>query len=118
MSMAPSGARNRHSDHHRTQRRSLQTHYQRLYVELEQILIRLDPLGVHTSEQAELAPEAASILARLREACLADDVERILLEEFHRWYGRRRLTLDNDRLADATIAICTLWNRFLADTEF
>jgi len=115
---AQSSSRNRRSDHRDTERRARQAQYRRLYVELEQILIRLDPPGVHSSEQAELAPEVASILARLREARVADDVERIVLEEFHRWYGRRRLTINHDRLADATIAICTAWNRFLAATQF
>jgi hypothetical protein len=115
--MARSGAHNQRGDQRHTQRRAIQTQYRRLYVELQQVLIHLDPLGVHSSEHAELTPEVASILARLREAQVADDVVRIVLEELHCWYGRRRCTVDNDRLAAATIAICTVWNRFLADTE-
>jgi hypothetical protein len=54
----------------------------------------------------------------LTEARVAEDVERIVVEELQRWYGRRHFrTLDRDRLADATIAICTAWNHFLAETE-
>ena len=80
--------------------------------------MHLDPAGVHTHQQSALAPEVASILARLHEARIADDVERIVLEELHRWYGCRGLaTLDHDRLADATIAICTVWNDFLDDIQ-
>ena len=57
-----------------------------------------------------------SVAARLNEAHVAEDVERIVLEELQRWYGRRHFgTLDRDRLADATIAICTAWNRFLEE---
>jgi len=38
--------------------------------------------------------------------------------ELRRWYGRRGLaTLDRDRLTDMTIAICTVWNHFLVNTE-
>jgi len=54
----------------------------------------------------------------MREARIADDVESIVLEELNRWYGRRQLAaLDRQRLADATIAICTAWNQFLSDAE-
>jgi hypothetical protein len=95
---------------------ALQMRYRRLYEDLREILIEFGPLGVHATDQSALAPEVASILARLREARIADDVERIMLEELHRWYGRARCArIHRDRLADATIAICTLWNRFLTD---
>jgi MaoC dehydratase-like protein len=83
---------------------SLQPRYRQLYEELLKILIELDPLGVHSTDPNTLAPEAGSILARMREAHLADEVERIVLEELNRWYGRCQFaTLDRDRLADATI---------------
>jgi hypothetical protein len=72
----------------------------------------------HSVVADAFAPEVASIQARLNEAHLAEDVERIVLEELQRWYGRRHFgTLDRDRLADATIAICTVWNHFLGDAE-
>jgi hypothetical protein len=97
---------------------SIQPRYRQLYDELLKILIQLDPLGVHSSDPNTLAPEAGSILARMREARVADDVERIVLEELQRWYGRRQFAaLDRERLADATIAICTVWNQFLSDAE-
>lgn len=102
----------------RPARLRLQRRYRLLYDELLETLVQLDPLGVHTTDRDALAPEVASILARLREARIADDVERIVLEELHRWYGRRRLaSLDRDRLTDATIAICSAWNHFLGDAE-
>jgi hypothetical protein len=97
---------------------SLQRRHRQLYDEVLKILIQLDPLGVHSTDTNTLAPEAASILARMREARVAEDVERIVLEELNRWYGRRQLaTLDRQRLADATIAICKVWNQFLSDPE-
>jgi hypothetical protein len=102
----------------RTGQHPIQTRYRQLYDELLEILVQLDPLGAHSIDWSAPAPEVASILARLREARVADDVERIVLEELRRWYGRRSLAaLDRDRLADATIAICTVWNRFLAEAE-
>ncbi|HEY3058158.1 MAG TPA: hypothetical protein VGL99_04195 [Chloroflexota bacterium] len=97
---------------------SLQPRYRQLYDELLTILTQLDPLGVHSTDPNTLAPEVGSILARMREARVAEDVERIVLEELNRWYGRRQFaTLDRERLTDATIAICTIWNQYLSDVE-
>ncbi len=98
----------------RAARKRYQAQYRALYDELLEILYQLDPIGVHQDNAEKFVPEATTILARLREARTADDVEQIVLEELRRWYGRRRLAnQDPDRLADATIAICTAWNHFL-----
>src|SRR5215211_8961610 len=100
------------------QRRAARTRYRAqyraLYDELLEILFRLDPIRVHRTNAEKFVPEATTIMARLREARLADDVEQIIQQELRRWYGRRRLSnLDPERLTDATIAICSAWNRFL-----
>ena len=99
----------------RAARKRFQAQYRALYDEVLEILLQIDPIGVHQQDNNdELVPETASILARLRDARLAEDVEQIIQEELRRWYGRRRMAhLDPERLADATIAICTVWNRFL-----
>jgi hypothetical protein len=83
-----------------------------------EIFFQIDPLGVHQQDNADkLVPETASVLARLRDARSAEDVEQIIQEELRRWYGRRRMAhLDPERLTDATIGICTAWNRFLDAT--
>ena len=99
----------------RVARKRFQAQYRALYDEVLEILFRIDPLAVHQQDNTNrLVPETASILARLRDARLAEDVEQIIQEELRRWYGRRRMAhLDPERLTDATIAICTAWNRFL-----
>jgi hypothetical protein len=98
----------------RAARKRYQTHYRALYDELVDILFQLDPIGVHAGNAEKFVPEATTIMARLREARLADDVEQIILQELRRWYGRRRLAQqDPERLTDATIATCRAWNRFL-----
>jgi len=103
------------TEQRRAARKRFQAQYRALYDEVLEILLQIDPLGVHQQHNAdELVPETASILARLRDARLAEDVEQIIQEELRRWYGRRRMAhLDPERLTDATIAICTAWNRFL-----
>lgn len=98
----------------RAARKRFQAHYRALYDELVDILFQLDPIGVHAAATEKFVPEAATIMARLREARVAEDVEQIVLQELRRWHGRRRLAdQDPDRIADVTIAICHAWNRFL-----
>jgi hypothetical protein len=98
----------------RAARKRYQARYRALYDALVDILFQLDPISVHASNAEKFVPEATTIMARLREARVAEDVEQIVLQELRRWYGRRRLAhQDPDRITDATIAICRAWNRFL-----
>jgi hypothetical protein len=102
------------NEQRRAARKRYQAQYRALYDELLEILFQLDPIGVHQDNIEKFVPEATTILARMREARLAQDVEQIVLEELRRWYGRRRLAnQDPERLADAAIAICSVWNHFL-----
>jgi len=102
------------ADQRRAARKRYRAQYRALYDQLVEILFQLDPIGVHRGDAEKFVPEATTIMARLREARLADDVEQIIQQELRRWYGRRRLARqDPERLTDATIAICRAWNRFL-----
>jgi hypothetical protein len=102
------------ADQRRAARKRYRVQYRALYDQLVEILFQVDPIGVHRSDAEKFVPEATTIMARLREARLADDVEQIIQQELRRWYGRRRLARqDAERLTDATIAICRAWNRFL-----
>jgi hypothetical protein len=98
----------------RATRKRYQAQHRALYDELVNILFQLDPISVHAGDTEKFVPEATTIMARLREARVAEDVEQIVLQELRRWYGRRRLAnQDPDRITDATIAICRAWNHFL-----
>jgi hypothetical protein len=102
------------TEHRRAARKRFRAQYRAFYDELVEILFQLDPIGIHSANAEKFVPEATTILARLREARVADDVEQIIQQELRRWYGRRRLSnLDTERLTDATIAICSAWNHFL-----
>lgn len=102
------------TERRRAARKRYRAQYRALYDELVEILFQLDPIGVHHGNAEKFVPEATTIMARLREARLADDVEQIIQQELRRWHGRRRLAnQDPERLTDATIAICRAWNRFL-----
>jgi hypothetical protein len=105
------------TEQRRAARKRFRAQYRAFYDELVEILFQLDPIGVHRDDAEKFVPEATTIMARLREARLADDVEQIIQQELRRWYGRRRLAhQDPERLTDATIAICRAWNTFLSDT--
>jgi hypothetical protein len=102
------------AEQRRAARKRFRVYYHALYDELLDILFQLDPIGVHKGQTEKFVPELATILPRLREARSPEDVEQIIEQELRRWYGRRRLAnRDPDRLTDATIAICSAWNRFL-----
>ena len=106
------------NEHRRAAPTRLQAQYRALYDEVVDILFEIDPIGVHLEHNAEkFVPEATTILARLRDARFPEDVETIVQQELRRWYGRRRLAhQDPQRLARATIAICSAWNRFLDES--
>jgi hypothetical protein len=70
------------SEQRRLARARFKAHYRVLYDEVLDILVQSNPIGVHDAHNAErLVPEVASILPRLRDARLADDVEQILIEK-------------------------------------
>jgi hypothetical protein len=65
----------------RAARKRYQAQYRALYDQLLEILFQLDPIGVHQDDADKFVPELATMLPRLREARIADDVEQIVLEE-------------------------------------
>lgn len=102
------------TEQQRAARQRFRADYRALYDEVLEILFQLDPIGVHASATEKFVPEVTTILPRLRDARSPEDVEQIIQQELRRWYGRRRLAhQDPERLTDATIAICSAWNRFL-----
>jgi hypothetical protein len=60
-----------------------------LYEQLVQIFYRHDPIGLAYlgAPSGEYEPEVGTILPRLAGANSAEDVTRIVYEEFGRWFG-------------------------------
>ncbi|MGY1692328.1 hypothetical protein [Geodermatophilus sp. SYSU D01105] len=55
--------------------------------EVEALLYRHDPIGIAVAENPdEYRPEAGSIVARLHGARSVEDVQRLVHEEFVRWF--------------------------------
>lgn len=58
-----------------------------LVTKVEALLFRHDPIGINFEENTdEYRAEAQTIILRLPEASSADDVRRIVHEEFVRWF--------------------------------
>jgi hypothetical protein len=68
--------------------------YRELYKQLVQILHRHDPIGLARlgAPIDEYEPEVGTIIPRLESAANAQDVTRIIHEEFSRWFGAESTT--------------------------
>lgn len=66
----------------------LKAEYGRLYSEVSRLLREADPIGLIAmgAPDDEYEPEISTLLPRLREANAAGDVQRIVHEEFVRWF--------------------------------
>ena len=73
----------------RKRSQSLKTAYGSLYADVSRLLREADPLGLIAmgAPADEYDPEVSTILPRLREANAVVDVQRIVHEEFVRWFG-------------------------------
>ena len=62
--------------------------YASLVAELALVFFVFDPMGINFGDNTdEYEPEVGTVLPRLRSASSAEDVARILQEEFGRWFG-------------------------------
>jgi hypothetical protein len=77
-------------DDARAVRAELKKSHAELFREVSAILYRLDPIGIGEgtgSPPDEYDAEAGTIIPRLRECRAATDVQRVVFEEFVRWFG-------------------------------
>ena len=72
----------------REERRRLKEEYGSLFDSVAALLFRHDPIGIAFENPCtdEYEPEAGTILPRLRECKSANDVLRVVHEEFVRWF--------------------------------
>jgi hypothetical protein len=71
----------------RRRREELKQMYGVAYQQVSDILFTEDPLAINLEENTdEYEPEVGTILPRLRDCRSAEDVRRIVHEEFVRWF--------------------------------
>ena len=71
------------------ERRQLRQEYGDLFDEVSAILFELDPIGINfESNTDEYEPEVGTILVRLQACHSAQDVRRVIHQEFIRWFDK------------------------------
>ena len=71
----------------RAEREALRKEYGELYEWLSSLLFKWDPIGINFKTNTdEYEPEVGTILPRLRTCASAEDVQRVVHEEFCQWF--------------------------------
>lgn len=69
------------------ERQRLKAEYRELFDEVAALLFRHDPVGINFDDNTdEYEPEVGTILPRLRSCHSAEDVRRVVHQEFTRWF--------------------------------
>lgn len=72
----------------RENRKRLKREYEGLFVDLSKYLFETDPMGINFEiNPDEYDPEVGTILPRILELDTADEIAKVLREEFNRWFG-------------------------------
>jgi hypothetical protein len=83
-----SGDRKRHEE--------LKEKYRAAFLALREILLEADPEGIgHLKDEYD--PEAAAILAKLKDCRSSDDAQKAVSDTFEKWFGERKGTADKSR---------------------
>lgn len=93
------------------ERRRLRADYGELSNSLAALLLRHDPIGINFDDNTdEYELEAGTILPRLRGCTSADDVRRVVHEEFVRWFDASTAGSEEDYTEVAS----DIWRLWLA----
>jgi hypothetical protein len=97
------------------ERRRLKAEYRELFNEVSALLFRHDPMNINFATNAnEYEPEVGTILPRLRTCGSAQDVHRMVYEEFVRWFGAENAG-SLEHYEKIAIEIWKHWQRFNAN---
>jgi hypothetical protein len=67
----------------------MKNEYGELYDKVSELLFRLDPIGINSETNTdEYEPETGTILPRLKQCSSVDDAQKMIHEEFVRWFDR------------------------------
>jgi len=76
-------------DRIRSDRNTLKQQFGPLYTDVSALLFKADPIGINFKDNAdEYEPEVDTILPRLSSCASAADTEKVVHEEFVRWFDR------------------------------
>ncbi len=101
--------------HDREQRQKLKQFYGDFYSATEALFFRHDPIGINFETNTdEYDPEVFTVLPRLSTCASPSDVQRVLHEEFTRWFGDAGPL---DRYAPIAVDLWQLWHDFNTKTR-
>lgn len=103
----------------RERRERLRREYPQLFADVTAILARHDPVYLVSTgaPEDEYEPEVGSILPRLREATSVADVQRVLAEEFDRWFGAETAKITREDFLPVAEEIWAAWRRYAEGPE-
>ena len=94
------------------ERRRLKLEYRQLYEQIEALLFRHDPVGINFEDNTdEYDLEVSTILPRLKTCASAEDVCRVVHEEFLRWFDASTAG-NREAYAEIGREIWQLWQKF------
>src|SRR5271165_501808 len=93
------------------ERRQLKSEYGELFDAISALLFRADPIGISFDNENtdEYDPEVGTILPRLKNCASADDVLRVVYEEFVRWFDGEDTAGPRERYQPIATEIWQLW---------
>ena len=90
-------------------RNALKKRYLGLYDRVTSILFRVDPMGINFEDNTdEYDPETDTILPRLPNCSSPDDVRKVVIEEFERWFDSDMVNAGNRKHFDEIAS--AIWN--------
>lgn len=82
-------------------RDAIKKRYSGLYDRVTSILFRVDPMGINFEDNTdEYDPETDTILPRLTNCTSPDDVRKVVIEEFDRWFDSDMVNAGNRKHFD------------------
>jgi hypothetical protein len=96
---------------HKKERARLTGEYKKLFEEASALLFRHDPIGLdYETNIDEYDPEVGTVLPRLSSCGSPEDVQRVLHEEFIRWFSPADAG-PAERYREAAVELWALWQR-------
>jgi hypothetical protein len=97
------------------ERRRLKAEYGKLFESVAALLYRHDPVGINFEVNTdEYETEAATIIPRLSICHSAEDVLRVVHEEFARWFNYG-IAGPPEHYKEIALEVWQFWQRHLAD---
>jgi hypothetical protein len=92
-------------------RKKTQQKYGGLFQEASMILFRNDPIGVSSEDNTdEYDPEVGTILPRMPQCSSANEVRRVVFEEFQKWFTPE-VAGDEMRYEEIAKELWALWSK-------